>query len=526
MSNPILRTAIVCFTVIALPGLRAQGLSYAVAMFGAVGDGRTDDTAALQQAINSIPAGSTVDFGGPNKTYLISSRLVLQPNHTYSGSATLLMSKSAPQHTGIVKVPYGAGDNITISGLTFDGNGVGGALHIAVDGGITVPSNGVQIMNNVFRNTTPFPTGPWDGAIYDPVGLVNSQISGNEIINCGYGIYVTNANSLTISGNTFQTVHNGDAISLIFSPAPFQYGQGIQIVHNTGQHLGRMAIELWPNGGNMVQTSQVQNVLITDNAFTDWDSGFDLDPFGISVAAGQQMVIQNNKLIGGVGGYGIEMGSPLSNISQNTIQGFPVGIILHDSHGSTIDGNLLSQQTVSAVELSNAPGSRANLTITNNRILSPKTIGIFVNTSDWGGSNVSNNSIWRQAGSYSDDTNGAFTGIGVAAPNSPVTVAGNAITQSSLNIPGGFTFIGIRINGDPGTNANSVYQKNVILSLAAAGQSFGLYGNSTGTLNGAIVQNNSFQGLLAASGGGVSTAFASSGNLVYNCFQLGPIPLN
>jgi len=238
-------------------------------------------------------------------------------------------------------------------------------------------------------------------------------------------------------------------------------------------------------------------------------------------------VVQNNKLMGGINGYGIEMGSPFSNISQNTIEGFPVGIILHDSQGSTVDGNLLTQQTLAAIELSNAPGSRADLTITNNRMLNSKYIGIYVNTTDWGGSSISNNSIWRIAGSYPDDGTGVFTGLGLAPPNAPVTVAGNAITQSgSTGVPPAFNFIGIRVNGDAGTNAASVYQKNVVVSLYQLAQSYGLYGNSTGTLNGTIVQGNSFQGLLGASGGGVSTVVSSGGNVVYNCFQIGPIPLN
>ena len=525
MEYCFLRTALVCTALVACQGLQAQG-TYSVSMYGAVGDGRTDDTAAVQLAINSIPAGSTLTFGGPSKIYLISSRLVFQPNRSYSGPGTLLMSRSAPQHTGIVKLAYGAGDNITISGLTFDGNGVGGALHIAVDGQTAIPSTNVQILSNIFRNTTPAPTGPWDGAIYDPVGLVNSQIVGNQVVNCGYGFYIADPNVVAITDNTFQTVHNGDAISVVFSPAPFVYGQGLQILRNAGQHLGRMAIELWPNGGNTFQTSLIQNVTISDNTFTDWDPGYDPNPFGISVAAGQQMTIQNNKLLGGVAGYGIEMGSPLSTVSQNMIQGFPIGIILHDSHGSVIDSNLLSQQTVAAIELSNAPGSRASLTITNNRMLSPKTLGIFMNTNDWGGSNVSNNSIWRMAGTYSDDAIGAFTGIGIAPPNSPVTVSSNTITQSATSVPPGFSFIGIRINGDSGTNAASVYLKNSIISMAPTGQSWGIYGNSAGSLDGTVIQSNSFQGLLGASGGAVSTIVSSSGNVVYNCLQLGPIPLN
>ncbi len=55
---------------------------YDVSSFGAVGNGSNDDTAALQQAINAVRGGGSLNFGGLNKTYLISARLTLQPNVT------------------------------------------------------------------------------------------------------------------------------------------------------------------------------------------------------------------------------------------------------------------------------------------------------------------------------------------------------------------------------------------------------------------------------------------------------------
>jgi hypothetical protein len=49
----------------------AAGLGWAdVRNFGAIGDGRTDDTAAIQRAINSLIDGGTVWF--PSGTYMVS----------------------------------------------------------------------------------------------------------------------------------------------------------------------------------------------------------------------------------------------------------------------------------------------------------------------------------------------------------------------------------------------------------------------------------------------------------------------
>ena len=501
-----------------------SGATMDVSAFGAKGDGRTDDTAAIQNAINSIPSGSTLTFGTGNKIYLISSRLVFQPGRTYQGQGTLLMNSHTAVHTAIAKIAYNAANNITITGLTFDSNGVGGGIQIAVDGGGSIPATNIQITHNVFRNTLASPTGPWDGAIYSPVGLQNSQIVSNLFTKCGTGVYLLDPGSVVVSDNVFQTIHQGDAIDIIFAPAPFAYGQGLQILRNTGQHLGSMAIELWPSGGNVAQSSQVQGAVIANNAFSDWDAGYSGNPTGISVMAGQQMSVTNNVLLNGVAGMGIEIGAAQSLIQQNTIQNFQSGIVMQDSQGTTVSGNLLSLQTVAGIELTNAGGSRHGLAITGNHIINAQTFGIYSNTPSWGSSTVSGNSIVRLGGQFSADSNQQFTGIAVTPPDMPVTVTGNTITQSNVQPPpAGFSFVGIHVNGNSGDNYSSVYTANTISSLYQLAQTVGILGNSAGSLTGTTVQNNNFEGLNAVTGGAPSSGIASGGNVVYNCVQLGPI---
>jgi hypothetical protein len=201
-----------------------------------------------------VPAGGTLTFGGPNQVYLISSSLLLQPNRTYQGQGTIRMNASSTPHTAIAMLAYNASNYTTISGITFDANGVGGGLQVAVGGAAATPANTFQLTYAVFRNTNASPTGPWDGALYAPVGLINSQIMNNQVVNCAYGMYLTNLNSVTISNNFFQAVHYGDAISIVFSPAPFAYGQGIQISQNAGQHLGRQSSSRAVSGGAAVST--------------------------------------------------------------------------------------------------------------------------------------------------------------------------------------------------------------------------------------------------------------------------------
>lgn len=496
-----------------------------VSQYGAAGNGINDDTAALQAAINSTPMGTTLRFGGPSQVYLISSRLVFQPGRIYSGQGTIRMNSAAVPHTAVAKLSYGASNQVTISGITFDANGVGGGLQLAVDGGGSIPADSVIIDHVMIRNTSAAPAGPWDGAIYDPVGLTNSQITNNQVLNCALGMYLSNLNNVQISTNYFQGIHFGDAISITFAPVPFAYGQGIQISQNSGQHMGRMAIELWPNGGNDAQTSQVQGVSITGNTFSDWDFGFTSATFGISVMAGTGTVLQNNKLVGPNGGYGIELGSPQSTVSQNTVEGFSTGIILEDCTNSTITGNLLSMQGLDGIEFSNAPGDRSGVTVSNNSIMNAQTFGIFANTSAWGGSTISGNMISRATGTFPADTTQWYTGIATTPPAKPVTVVSNLIIQSGTTGPLGFGFIGIRLNGGQGANAQSTYQQNTILSYLALNQSFGIYGNSVGSVDSVHLTGNQFNGLFSVTAGAPSGAAITSGNQIYNCAQSGPIQL-
>ena len=496
-----------------------------VSSFGATGNGSTDDTNAIQTAINSVAPGTILTFGGPNQVFLISSRLVLRPNMIYQGQGTVRMSASAPPHTAIAMLTYNNSNNTTIRGITFDANGVGGGLQIAVNGAGAIPADSVVLDHLIFRNTTSAPQGAWDGAVYDSVGLTNSQITNNQVMNCAIGMYLTDPNAVTISNNLFQDVHIGDAIQIVFSPAPFTYGQAISITQNTGQHLGRMGIEVWPSGGDTAQSSQVQGIVVSGNTFTAWDTGYNTDTFGISMMAGQQNSIVGNKLVGPTTGFGIEMGAPGTTVSQNSITGFSTGIVLHDSSNSTVTGNFLTNQNYDGVEFSNAWGNRTNVVVQGNSIVNAQTFGIYMNTSSWGGTNITGNFIARTGGLFAGDSSQTFFGIATTPPVAPVSVTGNSIVQDSTNAPAQFSFVGIQLNGGSGANASSTYLNNNVMSQLQLTQSVGIVGNSPGSMDGAVIQGNSFTGLYAASGGAASSGAVSSGNLIYNCTMVGPIVL-
>jgi hypothetical protein len=84
-----------------------------VTAFGATGDGETDDTVAIQAAIDSLPEGGTVYF--PFGTYRTTAPLGISANNlTLTGNATILSDHDG-MAVGIVPTPR-------VFGLTISGN--------------------------------------------------------------------------------------------------------------------------------------------------------------------------------------------------------------------------------------------------------------------------------------------------------------------------------------------------------------------------------------------------------------------
>jgi hypothetical protein len=97
--------------------------------FGAQGDGITDDSAAIQAAINASPNGSRVLF--PSVTYLISVMIKLLPNRSYQGAAyggTTIKQQNGANLDSLLAANSYAVNNvfsdgpIEVSNLLIDGN--------------------------------------------------------------------------------------------------------------------------------------------------------------------------------------------------------------------------------------------------------------------------------------------------------------------------------------------------------------------------------------------------------------------
>ena len=187
--------------------------SVSVKDFGAVGDGTTDDTAAIQAAINSIPisgGGSTYGYTlfFPSGKYLISSTLTIGNRRlkiqgstlaTGSGSASIIYCTS--NISTMIDASTGNADVFSIQGIEFIGAG------ISTVNAITLGSVGQTIYDSRINNC-------WF-SIIGGTAIVGNYIADVEITDCGFdsgnkiGIKLNNPSTYdstgvcTISNNIF-----------------------------------------------------------------------------------------------------------------------------------------------------------------------------------------------------------------------------------------------------------------------------------------------------------------------------------
>lgn len=129
-----------------------------VDLFGARGDGSTDDTVPIQAAIDSLPGGGTVRFR-PGGTYKVTSPVTLRSNVVVDGTgATVNATNGLPFAARSTGKGYGAGgENITVRGFRFDrGNFAGSSMmsfhhaqHVLIEDcvweGTVISSHGIDL---------------------------------------------------------------------------------------------------------------------------------------------------------------------------------------------------------------------------------------------------------------------------------------------------------------------------------------------------------------------------------------------
>jgi hypothetical protein len=467
----------------------------------AVGNGMADDTAAIQKAINGAVPGTVINFGDRSKTYAVSATITFPSDLSYWGnSATIKLI--APSSTGssspLISLPSGNADNITIHGLAFDAGGYAGVMHIATIGSGKTPPRNVNITHCTFKNSKHGNTvAPNIGSgIFNTVGLADSTISNNTFSNVGLGLSIVNPSDLTVSGNSFQSIEAGDAMSF----QVWQQFSGLVISNNIGQNLYRMAIEIqtMQATGSNGQPVTLDNVTIQGNNFQNWVRGGTYGfGFELKFISPTSCNVSNNKLLNGLTAYGIEDGSPGCRITGNTISGFVDGIAV-TAPDTIIQDNTISKSLDSGIQITNV-NNEINSQIIGNTITNAQKAGITIVQGDHRGSTFQGNTIIRQAGAWPDDARTTFLGIIISGGlSAPIAINRNTITQTAAAPVAGFGFYGIGVYGDV---AGTVYDGNKVASTSNVPIGIGFNLSGAPLLSGDVVRNTSLINLQRVSNG-------------------------
>jgi hypothetical protein len=414
-----------------------QGAPVNVLDYGAKGDGATDDTAAIQAALNAITTGGEVVF--PPGTYLVSgSGSLLQPKSNTALIGTRTASVIRINSASAAASIFGIGTNVSglvFEGLTLDGNS--GVVTAYDTFGLQFPDVGaITVRNCTFQNfkrdgmllglTTrvdhlTVDTCNFSNIVFNGVRTYNARMQ--YINNSRFFDFVTspldfnpiaveNAETTTIvtnnyfSNNSASWASGNSTVSLMgdrnYVAGNTIVGGGMIVVH--AGPFGRTGIKDYRIIGNSIQNTVTPGIIVNTDVNTD--------------------IIVSNNYIRGSASSGIQVISATAPpYSTNT----PVIVsnnIIEDTSNATYT-NTNQPACIMAAQTS-------NVIITGNQCITPRWAGIAM-LSGANNCTVQGNTIIGQRGQ---------------APTDFATNVGGGIVVA----PGGLSYVedvyNITINGN------------------------------------------------------------------------------
>jgi hypothetical protein len=301
-------------------------LSTNVLDYGAVGDGVTDDAAAIQAAITATPAGGTVFFPRTSAYYAIGSTLVIQSYISLRGmngrtsAATITMIAGAnldaciashawynnattcDSYISVVDLTINANGSNQTAGLGHCvaltawrsrvtncslSNGLGNGIYFGTvtKSGTNTITNGIieshftenSITGNAMSGIGSNGNSVTDSFIIDniiegsssAVGLYTGSgwfISGNHIYSCGNGIVTGNTESCVIANNYLENTNAAASSGAVYQISLNPIGGGISIHDNHINMYGTTQTGNTYYGIHLLYSSSCSSLTISGNA--------------------------------------------------------------------------------------------------------------------------------------------------------------------------------------------------------------------------------------------------------------------
>ncbi len=319
--------------------------------YGATGNGNTDETDAIQSAINAVSSGGTVYI--PDGTYMINATAISsggthgleingKSNVTIylSSRAVLKAITNSSDSYEILRIVYS--NNITINGGTLLGDKDTHTSSSGEDGTcLTVIGSQYVILDGVT-----FRKGHGDGIYVQKSGSgVRTQhlIARNIIVDGNYrqGIAIVDGDDILIENSTIKNSGGlpGGGGGIDMEPNANETVNNIRIIGNSIANQASTGIA---GGGRYLSGAVTTNVIVTGNTV----SGNAIYGIYFNDNSDGTIIASNSILNNAVAGIGLGSPSPNSKVLNNIITGtVGTGIYIEDSKNSVITGNFVSNNT-------------------------------------------------------------------------------------------------------------------------------------------------------------------------------------
>ena len=359
--------------------------------FGAVGDGVTDDTAAIQSAFNTINSGMCVHFGGG--VFKLSGALSItnKTDFQIDGSgATIIAENEMPVIAGNGLLYLTDCSRFTVKNLTFDGNRVRRVPSEVAAHTITVNSCKRFIFENVYSNNA-----VCDGFYFSARDNtdITTYCQNFQIIGC-YADNCYRQGASVINGHDFQFI--GGAYTNTNGTNP---QSGVDVESNPGGTIGNtrgsfIGVTFSGNAGSGIQISDVGGgrVFSVDCCY------FSKNTKGAIVTFADQTIIRNSYF----------EGHSDQSITQGVVRFGPAVT----TKSGIIDGCLFENNTSTSGDVF-THAVTSGIRISNNTFRNSGRFGVNID----GTNQICENNIF---------SNCAFIGINVTGSNN--TIQCNAVT--------------------------------------------------------------------------------------------------